>query len=73
MPTPTPTATATATTGVVRTSHAAFQHRVFLDGKVIGEGEGEFTVPCGDHTVRVGSAGQEEPVTVPCGGDVSLP
>ena len=46
--------------------------RIFVDGRVIGEGGREHTIPCGRHRIRVGSAGIERSVTVPCGGEIEL-
>jgi len=54
------------------TGSSAEHHRVFFDGRVVGEGEGSFVVPCGAHVVRIGSAGQDRNVVVPCGGSVDL-
>jgi serine/threonine-protein kinase len=48
-------------------------HRIFVDGRVIGEGPRPYQVPCGARRVRVGSAGVERVVAVPCGGSVQIP
>jgi len=58
--------------GTMLTGSSAEHHRVFFDGRVVGEGEGSFVVPCGAHVVRIGSAGQDRNVVVPCGGSVDL-
>jgi serine/threonine-protein kinase len=60
------------TRGSIVTGSAADHHRVFVDGRVVGEGEGTFEVPCGAHVVRIGSAGQDHTVVVPCGGVADL-
>lgn len=46
--------------------------RVWVDGKLLGEGEREVTLPCGKHEVRIGKAGQAQNVDVPCGGQVRV-
>ncbi len=51
---------------------AAAGHRVFVDGKVAGEGSASLRVKCGARNVRIGSAGVEKKVEVPCGGSVTL-
>jgi len=51
---------------------AAAGHRVFVDGKVAGEGSAPIHLHCGAHTVRIGSAGAEKKVDVPCGGTLNL-
>lgn len=58
--------------GDLRTTARAKSHRVFVDGKVIGEGEGVFRVACGTRKVRVGSAREDETIQVPCGGEVTV-
>ncbi len=51
---------------------SAAGHRIFIDGKVASEGTAPIRVRCGSHLVRIGSAGEERKVAVPCGGSVSL-
>jgi serine/threonine-protein kinase len=48
-------------------------HRIFVDGHVVGEGPRPYQVPCGARRVRVGSAGVERVIIVPCGGSVQVP
>jgi len=45
-------------------------HRVFIDGRLAGEGPGTFRVPYGVHKVRVGSVGAIRSLDVPRGGEV---
>jgi hypothetical protein len=59
-------------TGTIVTGSTSGQHRVYVDGHVVGEGEGTFTVACGTHVVRIGSAGREQTVVVPCGGSAEV-
>ena len=46
--------------------------RVFIDGRLAGEGPRTFSTSCGTHTVRVGSAGTTQSINVPCGGEVII-
>lgn len=48
-------------------------HRVFVDGRVVGEPPAAILVPCGVHQIKVGSRGTERAITVPCGARVSVP
>jgi hypothetical protein len=43
-------------------------HRVWIDERLVGESPGAFSVRCGSHAVRIGSAGVVQHVNVPCGG-----
>lgn len=45
-------------------------HRVFVDGRVVGESPASVRVRCGKHEVRVGGNGIAQTVDVPCGGSV---
>ena len=87
-PTPSTTATATpsavapeeagatadipAGMGEIQPPDSAAGHRIFLDGRVVGEGTAPIRVPCGQHSVRVGSAGRLQNVDVPCGQSVAV-
>ena len=42
-------------------------HRVWLDGKLVGDSPLRVPTTCGRHEVRVGSAGTAHTVDVPCG------
>lgn len=42
--------------------------RVFVDGRVVGEGPGALVVPCGARTVQIGSKGTPRAMVLPCGG-----
>lgn len=59
------------TTGVLRTPRA-HKHRIYVDGHVVGEGGRNLTVPCGTRRVKVGSAGVERSIAIPCGGTIGL-
>jgi len=71
--TTTPTASSgEGTTGQFTVGTSAKGHRIFFDGKVLGE-MGTYTVPCGTHKVKVGSGGKEQMLTIPCGSSLSIP
>ena len=61
-----------ATTGDLDTSAARPQHRIWVDGRVVGQTPGVFAVPCGRHAVRLGSGGSLQAVEIPCGGQVKV-
>jgi serine/threonine-protein kinase len=72
-----PTATATASAagegvGLLDTSGASPGHRIFVDERVVAQTPQAVSVPCGKHTVRLGSAGKPQSVEVPCGGQVTV-
>jgi hypothetical protein len=56
--------------GRLITPASARGRRVFVDGRVIGEGGKPLTVACGVHVVKVGSSGTPRTINVPCGGEV---
>jgi hypothetical protein len=58
--------------GTVHTGSKSAGHRVFVDGKVIGQSPLSFPIRCGAHKIRVGSQGAERAVDVPCGGEVTV-
>jgi serine/threonine-protein kinase len=73
-PTAAPTATGSGDTGEINAlAPAATGHRVFVDGKTVGEGASAYRVKCGSHTVKIGSGGKPMTVDVPCGGSVNVP
>jgi hypothetical protein len=57
-------------TGSVDARAEAAGHRLFVDGRVVGQTPCEAKVRCGSHVVQVGSGGLPHRVTVPCGGVV---
>ena len=63
--------TADMTTGTVVLPANAMGHRVFLDGRVVRDAP-TLRVSCGPHVIKVGSAGKEQPIAVPCGEVVTL-
>ena len=67
-PAPPATAAIVPADGVLHAPERAARHRIFLDGHAIGEGPGDYRVPCGAHSIRVGSKGEDLRVEIPCGG-----
>jgi hypothetical protein len=57
------------TTGELQTEASTPPHRVFVDGRLVGESGATFTLSCGEHRVRIGGGGKPQSVTVPCGGN----
>jgi serine/threonine-protein kinase len=77
---PAPAATAPAVapasqlaTGVLRLPPRSTGRRVWVDGKLVGQGPEPRTLACGKHSVKVGSGGVEVSLDVPCGGEVDVP
>ncbi len=60
------------TTGRIVLPARAAGHRIFIDDRVVGEGQGVWPVACGRHVVRIGSRAKTQSVDVPCGGDVDV-
>jgi hypothetical protein len=61
-----------ASTGTIVPPAAAAGHRVFVDGKLKGNGAAPIIVSCGKHTVKIGSTGVPADVNVPCGKTVKM-
>jgi hypothetical protein len=47
-------------------------HRLYVDGKLIGDSAGAVSLPCGQHTIKLGTAGATKDIAVPCGGEVAV-
>ena len=58
--------------GTVRLPAWTRGRRVYVDGRVVGEGPEPLRVRCGTHLLRLGSAGEDQSVEVPCGGAVRV-
>lgn len=56
----------------VVTSEASPGHRIFIDGRVVGQTPDSVIVVCGLHNIKIGSAGGAHQVMAPCGGSVSV-
>jgi hypothetical protein len=59
-------------TGLLDTPSALWNHRVFVDGQARGAGGDIIRLPCGKHSVRLGSTGRVQSIEVPCGGTVAI-
>jgi serine/threonine-protein kinase len=58
--------------GLLKTSGAAPNRRIFVDERTLGQTPETVTVKCGSRTVRLGSAGKNQTVDVPCGGEITV-
>ena len=67
-----PSHASAATTGELHALPASPAHRVYVDGKVVGESGAIVTLPCGEHMARIGSNGKTRAITVPCGGSAEI-
>ncbi|MBL9112653.1 MAG: PEGA domain-containing protein, partial [Myxococcales bacterium] len=61
---------AKASTTILSTRSASPNHRIFFDGRVVGETPASVEVPCGKHTVQLGSAGTSRTLELPCGQEI---
>jgi hypothetical protein len=61
-----------ATKGVLVLPSAADSHRVYVDGRLAGVPPPPIVIGCGRHTVKIGSQGRDQVVSVPCGGSIPL-
>ncbi|MBX3211704.1 MAG: hypothetical protein KF850_06705 [Labilithrix sp.] len=68
---PPPEEIAPTMTRVVLPSYAK-GHRVFVDGRVVGEGAEPITVSCGKRKIQIGSRGRPRARNLPCGGELTL-
>jgi hypothetical protein len=54
------------------TFRAAKDHRIFVDGRVVGSGSEPINIRCGKHTIRIGTHGKSKVTNLPCGGELTL-
>lgn len=59
-------------TTILSTANASPNHRIFFDGRVVGETPAAVEVPCGTHSVQLGSAGTSRSIDLPCGQDLTI-
>jgi serine/threonine-protein kinase len=64
--------TAGPTTCIVNTASAQPGHRIFYDGRVVGETPAAVALPCGSHTIKLGSAGTPRTIDFPCGAEQAV-
>lgn len=60
------------TRGALEAPREAAGHRVFADGRLVCTTGMRCVLPCGHHRVRLGSAGREQIVDIPCGGSIAI-
>ena len=70
-PTPALALAPSTTTGLLHTPPSLAGHRVFFDASAIGGCGATLRVPCGVHTVRLGSRGRVQRLDIPCGGSIA--
>jgi hypothetical protein len=58
--------------GLLTTASAPPGHRIFVDQRAVGQTPQSVLVRCGRASVKLGSAGRERPLDVPCGREVSV-
>lgn len=58
--------------GILVTDSVPGGHRIFVDGRIVGESPSPAVAPCGTHSVQVGSAGTARSVQIPCGASISV-
>lgn len=51
---------------------SAAGHRVFVDGRVAGDGSKPLHVKRGKHAIKIGSSGKTQSIDVPCGDTLHL-
>ncbi len=57
---------------LVTLPRSAKGHRIFVDGRVVGNGAGPLKVACGTRKIRIGSGGKLQVRELPCGGELAL-
>jgi hypothetical protein len=58
--------------GDLVTADASPNHRIYVDGRVLGQTPETVRVKCGSHVVKLGSSGREQTIDVPCGGEIAV-
>ncbi|OJY15258.1 MAG: hypothetical protein BGO98_22735 [Myxococcales bacterium 68-20] len=57
---------------LVTLPRSAKGHRIFVDGRVVGNGAGPLKVACGTRKIKIGSGGKLQVRDLPCGGELAL-
>lgn len=47
-------------------------HRLYVDGKLLGDSDGPVVVECGTRIIKLGTAGYSKSIAVPCGGEIAV-
>jgi hypothetical protein len=58
--------------GRLTTADLAGGRRIFVDGATVGQTPDPVILKCGSHTVRVGHAGHDQVIEVPCGAEIVI-
>lgn len=69
---PTASGSPTDKFGMLDTSGAPHDRRIWVNEKLVGQTGGNVKAPCGFHSVRIGSNGTPHDVMIPCGGTVAV-
>jgi hypothetical protein len=72
VPSQEPAPVAASSTGTIVTAPGQDGHRVFVDGKLMGDSPQRIEVTCGRHEVRFGSKSPAWKIDVPCGAEIVL-
>lgn len=57
---------------LVTLPRSAKGHRIFVDGRVVGNGAASLKVVCGTRKIKIGSGGKTQVRDLPCGGELAL-
>jgi serine/threonine-protein kinase len=58
--------------GLLNTTNAAPGHRIFVDGRTVGQTPQSVLVKCGRAAVKIGSAGHSRALDIPCGREIRV-
>jgi serine/threonine-protein kinase len=58
--------------GLLSTTKAAPGHRIFVNGRTVGQTPESVMIPCGRTSVKIGSAGQPRSMDIPCGKETAV-
>jgi hypothetical protein len=58
--------------GLLKTAEVQPGHRIFVDGRTVGQTPRPVLVKCGAARVKIGSAGHARTLEVPCGQEINL-
>jgi hypothetical protein len=72
-PAPSPQPEIPSGMGLLKTVGAPPGHRIFVDGRAVGQTPRSVLVKCGPVRVKIGSAGHSRDLEVPCGEEVAFP
>lgn len=61
-----------ADASVLSTEDARPGHRIFVDGRTLGQTPDSVLVKCGPARIKIGSAGQTRTIDLPCGREIRV-